>query len=243
MRRTGGAILALVCMVLPLQAELRNTMPDSHLERFKQEANRKAARFPQSYILEEKTVQMRLYLTFDDGPDRVNTPKILDILKKEGVKATFFFLGERIEAAPGILRRAAREGHVILPHGNRHVDFRKHPFETVLAQQIRPVAETIEGLTQQHYPLAFRPPYGAVTDKQIEAFAKAGYRIINWSVDSFDWMKGRSSEQIVAEVMRYLHPGAIILLHSGGANRQTPRALGVLIPRLKKAGYRFDTLH
>ena len=137
MSRAGRILLVLVLVLLPLRAELRNTMPSPHLDHFKKEANRKAARFPDVYILEERTSDKHLYLTFDDGPDRINTPKILDVLKAQGVRATFFFLGERIEAAPEILRRAAAEGHVILPHGKGHVDFRKHPFKTVLDSEGR----------------------------------------------------------------------------------------------------------
>jgi peptidoglycan/xylan/chitin deacetylase (PgdA/CDA1 family) len=228
---------------MPLSAELRNTMPNAYLERFKSDANGKAARFPDVYVLEGSKQEKQIYLTFDDGPDRVNTPKILDILKAEGVQATFFFLGSRIETSPSTVRRAAAEGHMILPHGQTHIDFRKLPFKRVLNKQILPVAKRIETITGKRFPKAFRPPYGAVTDAQIEAFAKAGYRIFNWSVDSFDWMKGRKSDQIVAEVMRYVHPGAIILLHSGAANRQTPGALKTLIALLKKAGYRFATLY
>lgn len=224
-------------------AELRNAMPSAYLDRFKSDANAKAARFPGVYLLEGDATGNRIYLTFDDGPDRRNTPKILDILKAEGVKATFFFLGSQIASAPEVLQRAAAEGHVILPHGHTHVDFRKHPFEAVLSEQVRPVVKRIEELTQKSCPQAFRPPYGAVTEAQIRAFGEAGYRIINWSVDSFDWMKGRTGDQIIEETLRYVHPGAIILLHSGAANRHTPAALNTLIPRLKKAGYRFATLY
>lgn len=243
MRRFGLLLTALLIAVPAQAGELRNSMPNAQLEHFKQEANRKAARFPEVYLLEGAAADKTIYLTFDDGPDRVNTPNILDILKARGVPATFFFLGKRIETAPDILRRAASEGHLILPHGATHVDFRKHPYETVINEQLLPVAARIESLTGLHCPKAFRPPYGAVTDTQIAAFEKAGYRIINWSVDSFDWMRGRPSGLIVREVMRYVHPGAVILLHSGSANRNTPKALEALIPMLRKAGYRFATIY
>ncbi len=240
----SGILFALLLLAEALfGAQLRNTMPNAALERFKTDANRKAARFPATYILEGEQEGRTLYLTFDDGPDRFNTPKILDILAVEGVKATFFFLGSRLDGAPEIVRRASADGHTILPHGFHHVDFRKHSFEHILIHQLIPASKAIAVLTGKEVPKAFRPPYGAVSDGQIVRLGDGGYRIINWSVDSFDWMKGRSSGEIVAEVMRYVHPGAIILLHSGGGNRQTPAALKELIPRLKREGYRFAPLY
>lgn len=245
MRRAGLSVLLAWLAAFPLYAELRNQMPSPRLEHFKAEANRKAHLFPQTYILQGDEHKKELYLTFDDGPDRRNTPKILDILKTEGVKATFFFLGEQIKRFPAVAARAHSEGHLILPHGLSHVDFRKRSIEALIKEQVLPAAKAVASVTGKE-PKAFRPPYGAVTDAQIKALRLAGYRVINWSVDSFDWMRGRTSEQIVSEVEHFVHPGAIILLHSGPANSNTPEALRRLIRRLKDAGYgfgRIDTIY
>jgi len=233
--------LGILLCITGAEATLKNSMPTPYLEAFKQDANAKEAANPGSYILQAKTDKQELCLTFDDGPDNHITPAVLRVLKNAGVKAAFFFLGEQIEHFPTVVKQALNEGHLVLSHGYRHRDFRKRSSESVEREEIRKSKELIEALGGEDVKM-FRPPYGAVTDEQIRYFASRGYRIINWSVDSFDWQKGAKEQEIVDTVLHYAHPGAIILMHSGSANKNSPKALERIIRGLKEKGYRFVRL-
>lgn len=150
-------------------------------------------------------------LTFDDGPDAVYTPQVLDILKKKGVRATFYFTGRRIEAHPEVARRTVREGHEIGNHSYDHPDLtRLEPAE--VEEQLRRTDEIIERVTGRR-PLTFRPPYGKHSPAVVDAARKLGYRIVLWDVDSLDW-ESLIKDQIVENVVPKVQPGAIVLFHS-----------------------------
>lgn len=166
-------------------------------------------------------------LTFDDGPDSVYTPQILDILKRKGVRATFYFTGRRIETYPDVAKRAVREGHEIGNHTYDHPDLAKATPEEILAQLQR-TEEIIERVTGRR-PLTFRPPYGKHTPEVVAGARKLGYRIILWDVDSLDW-ESLIKDQIVENVVPKVQPGAIILFHSaaGGPGEDLSGAVQAL---------------
>ncbi len=182
-------------------------------------------------------------LTFDDGPDTHFTPMVLDVLKRHGVKATFYLTGHRAEAHPEVVRRIAREGHEVGNHTYNHPNLVKLPPWKVREQMAR-THQILRRITLKPVR-TFRPPYGAF-NPQIMVDARAlGYRTIHWSVDSLDW-KSLPRDQVLANILPNVRPGSIILQHSAGGIGEdltgTVQALAPLIRTLSQRGYRFVTI-
>jgi peptidoglycan/xylan/chitin deacetylase (PgdA/CDA1 family) len=175
-------------------------------------------------------------LTFDDGPDPLYTNKILEILKAENIKATFFILGKNAQLNPFILNNIVSEGHEIGNHGYSH-DYHANMFINELIE----TDEVIFEIAKLH-PHYYRPPGGLVPKGFVQSVMKNGYIITLWSIDSKDW-QNPGADKITRNVVKYIFPGAIILLHDGGDGReQTIKALPDIIQTLKKEGYHFITL-
>ena len=177
-------------------------------------------------------------LTFDDGPHVTLTPKLLDILKEKGVKATFFVLGECVAANPAVLQRAAAEGHEIGNHSWDHKSFLKGGGSGV-ASEINQTNAAIESATGRK-PTLVRPPYGAtnatITKRLNEEF---GLKVIMWDVDPLDW-KVRSSAHVKAEILKSAKAGSIVLSHD--IHPTTVGAMAETIDALKEKGYQFVTV-
>lgn len=183
-------------------------------------------------------------LTFDDGPDTEYTPQVLDVLRRKGVRATFYFTGHRTERYPEVARRTVREGHEVGNHSYDHPDLRRLTPEEV-RWQLQRTDDIIEQLTGRRV-LTFRPPYGALSPAVVEEARRLGYRIILWDVDSLDW-QSLTRDQILEQVLPKVQPGSIILFHSavGGPEEDlsgTVQALPILIDRLRERGLRFVTV-
>lgn len=180
-------------------------------------------------------------LTFDDGPDNNYTPKVLDILKREHVKATFFVVGTMAKRYPDSLKRIYDEGHVVANHSWNHPILSKMSPPAVLKQieDTNNVVTSVIGKT----PLLVRPPYGALNKKLESVIGKKGYKLIYWDVDTLDW-NHQSPDKIMAIVKRELKPGSIILQHSAGAEsiQSTVDVLPQLIAYLRSQGYEFITI-
>ena len=189
----------------------------------------------------------QVVLSFDDGPDPVWTPLILDILKQEGIHAVFFVVGSQAIKNPALIRRILAEGHEIGNHSYSHPDLSEATeartmFELNANQRI---LEDIAGIST----LLFRPPYHADTYPQsFEEFmtlAKAqqlGYLSISNSVDSEDW-NAPTPEGIFERVKERRHEGNVILLHDGGGDRSaTVAALPRIIRYLRDRGDRIVPL-
>ncbi|MDP2181035.1 MAG: polysaccharide deacetylase family protein [Actinomycetota bacterium] len=179
-------------------------------------------------------------LTFDDGPWKGQTGKILDILKAEEVKATFFMLGSRVRKYPSIARRVAKEGHEIGNHSDTH-KLLGRASEQMVRNEIRRAQRTIREVVDVT-PKWFRPPAGSVGPYVASEARKVKLRVITWSVDPQDWRASKPGP-IARSVRKTVKPGAVILLHDGGGDREdTIRALPWIIHNLKKQGYTFVTL-
>ena len=192
----------------------------------------------------------KVSLTFDDGPDPEWTPRILDILKEKGVKATFFVVGSNAQSNPALVRRIVAEGHDLGNHTFTHPNLAELPDELVKLE-INANQRLIEALTGRSMRL-FRAPYlGDTTPKTadeilpIEIAQSMGYTSVGVDVDSEDW-KRPSPAQIVQNVLDTLHDpnpdnrGNIILLHNSGGDRSaTVAALPKLIDTLRAQGYTF----
>jgi peptidoglycan-N-acetylglucosamine deacetylase len=209
---------------------------------------------PRSYVVEQYGYDPhRLALSFDDGPDPVWTPKILAILKKYNVKATFMVIGEEALDYPGILKEYIKDGNEIGNHTFTHPDiseisdFQLHS-ELNLTERLFAAKLGIQ-------PLFFRPPYSIdqepdTNDQAAPAYRiqQMGYTIIGDKIDTDDWNEHprKSPQEIVNSVLEQLknmktYPwmrGSIILMHDGGGNRSaTVAALPLLITTLRAKGY------
>ncbi|MFF2855889.1 polysaccharide deacetylase family protein [Peribacillus sp. NPDC058002] len=183
----------------------------------------------------------RIALTFDDGPEDIYTPQILEILKQKGVKATFFVIGERAKKYPEQLRQIYKKGHAI---GNHTWD---HPHLPELTDQqfnknIQSTTAEIEKIIG-FKPDLFRPPYGEIEDRQVAMLNKQGYRSIMWTADTKDW-SGVYAEEILSRVKQDTRPGVIVLQHNYHASGQfeTVKALPQIIDELRAQGYEFVTV-
>lgn len=172
-----------------------------------------------------------IYLTFDDGPHPVYTPKVLSILAKHHAKATFFVLGREVAAHPQLVDLERSYGHHI---GNHTWD---HPMLTHLTD-----AKLRQEITSGVKSRCFRPPYRD-TNKKVEAVAASyHYHQILWDVDTNDWKKPGAAA-IERAILRGARPGAIILMHDGGGNRsETVAALDRALTKLSAQGYTFRSL-
>jgi peptidoglycan/xylan/chitin deacetylase (PgdA/CDA1 family) len=200
-------------------------------------------KYPDTFKLRGSAQEKKVALTFDDGPDTRFTPKVLDALKANQVKATFFVLGAKASTHPDMVRRIVKEGHVIGNHSYSHANLPKLTVDKFQSQIIN-TESVLQGLIG-YAPKLIRPPYGAINEEQVRWIADHHYLIVNWNVDSLDW-KSLNSDQVLHNIMQQTKPGSIILQHSGGADSQdlsgTVQAIGPLISKLKAAGYTFVTV-
>ncbi|HEY8909368.1 MAG TPA: polysaccharide deacetylase family protein [Desulfosporosinus sp.] len=192
-------------------------------------------RAPGTYYMAH-TQEKVIALTFDDGPDPVDTPDVLDILKEQEVRATFFVLGQAAQSNPALLKRLVTEGHEIGNHSFKHDYQQLH-----LVEEMNQTDKEVFAATGTH-TYFYRPPGGIVSKNQLETIKRNGHVVALWSVDSKDW-RNPGIKQIVDNVTKDVFPGAIILMHDGGYQRtQTVKALGPIIVALRDQGYRFVTL-
>ncbi|MBF0409689.1 MAG: polysaccharide deacetylase family protein [Candidatus Riflebacteria bacterium] len=176
-------------------------------------------------------------LTFDDGPHPTLTRQLLDYLKSENVSATFFVIGSRAEAYPDLLMRMKQERHEIANHGWTHKSLVSMGASRA-SSELERTAELVGALTGK-IPVAVRPPFGH-TSKSIESMIhQKGWHQIMWDADSRDWQDGNST-RIIRRIVRDFRQGGIILFHD--IHSGCLRSLPVLIPALKKCGFRFVTI-
>ena len=177
-------------------------------------------------------------LTVDDGPDPTYTPKVLSLLAKYKIQATFCMIGKRAAASPGLVAAVVDGGHHIANHTYTHpLDLQMQPQPKVHAEIAR-AGDAIERAGGGR-PTLFRSPGGNWSSTVLAECQAQGVRPLDWSVDPRDWSRP-GVEHIVTTILTKTHPGAIILEHDGGGNRQqTVDALGIALPRLIDAGYRF----
>lgn len=182
----------------------------------------------------------KIALTFDDGPHPRYTERILSILEKYNVRATFFVIGVNIQNYPEPLKKIYEAGHEIGNHTFRHDNS-----NDLNADNARLEMEKCDNIIYENIgirPKLFRPPRGACNKDVIEAARSLGYSIVLWSIDTLDW-KGTSSKCIASTVANGLHGGDIILMHDYTSPKNTTGdALEIIIPQMLKEGYEFVTV-
>jgi peptidoglycan-N-acetylglucosamine deacetylase len=178
-------------------------------------------------------------LTFDDGPWPNYTSQVLQILKKNDIKGTFFWIGRMLKRYPEIAKQVVAEGHVVANHTWSHSY--RWMNQTAAAWEIEDTADLMYKTTGVK-SLYFRPPGGILTNGVADYAKKKNYAVIMWSSDSIDY-RPYSAKRLVNNVMRNIKPTEIVLMHDGGGNRSaTVKALPEIIARFKKLGYKFVTI-
>ncbi|MCX7780091.1 MAG: polysaccharide deacetylase family sporulation protein PdaB [Negativicutes bacterium] len=178
-------------------------------------------------------------LTFDHSWGNKFTPSILDTLKQNNVRVTFFIMGPWAKKFPEVAKRMVADGHEIASHGYRHENYGDMTPEWV-KEDIQKSHELIKEVTGVE-PHLIRPPNGHYSQKSLKATDEMGYKTIIWNVDSLDW-KNPGRDVIIERVMKRVKPGAIILMHASDTPVQTADALPILLQKLKAEGYRIVTV-
>jgi len=184
----------------------------------------------------------KVSLTFDDGPDPLYTPRILDILKASGVKASFFLVAANVKKYPHLALRIAQEGHDLGNHSYNHSNLLVTRNATLEKNLIK-ANKIIMQVTGLH-PNFFRPPRGLYNQKMLEVASKLGMETVLWSLSSLDW-RGLKPKKIVELIAKKIQGGDIILFHDSGNlfyqkkinHENTVEALPLVISELKKQGW------
>jgi peptidoglycan/xylan/chitin deacetylase (PgdA/CDA1 family) len=196
-------------------------------------------------VWDSSNSKKKLFLTFDDGPTAGVTAATLDLLKSFEAKATFFCLGKNMLAHPAIVKRTLEEGHTIGNHSFAHAN----GWKTSTENYIKGISST-EQLINKHYnsinkasQLLFRPPYGRIKKKQINALKEKQYDIIMWDVLSGDFDTRCSKENCASNVIHSAVNGSIIVFHDSLKAADTMLfALQKTLTYFKAKGYTFEVL-
>jgi peptidoglycan/xylan/chitin deacetylase (PgdA/CDA1 family) len=184
----------------------------------------------------------QIALTFDDGPNDLHTLRLLEVLARHGVHATFFLIGRYVRQRPEIAREIVKAGHVVGNHTFTHppLIFKS---ETEIRRQLSECRSALQDAIGEHSNL-FRPPFGGRRPAVLRVARELGLEPVMWNVTGYDW-NAPPAEMIERKVARQIRGGDVILLHDGGhkqmgADRSNSvTATDHLIARYKSEGYEF----
>ena len=176
-------------------------------------------------------------LTFDDGPDPANTPRLLAVLRARHVTAVFCLWGEHARRYPGLVRRIVAEGHVLCNHSLNHDDLATWTPEQIRADLLETNAAIRAAVPWARIPY-FRAPFGSWGQSPAVA-ARLGMQPLGWRLAVSDW-EPPGTDELVRRLLDGVTPGAVVLLHDGGGDRsQTVDAVARIVPELRADGWRF----
>lgn len=190
------------------------------------------------------SAEKKIYLTFDDGPSNSVTEPVLDTLKAENVKATFFVVSDRAHGREDVLKRIAREGHTIGVHSASHEYKKIYASDEALLKDISACAAFIEKTTGV-VPRVYRFPGGSYGhSRQRELVKKLGYRISDWNAVCGDEEIRNASVETLTNTSLSSAKGkavVVLLLHDSATHKNTAQALGGIIRAFKEQNYTFCT--
>jgi peptidoglycan-N-acetylglucosamine deacetylase len=198
------------------------------------------------FLRKTATGRKEVYLTFDDGPDAVYTATLLDALKKQNIKASFFLLGSKAEQRPDLVRRMAGEGHLIGTHGYHHL----HPWKTSplrFLSDTRQMHQSLHTVTGPDPIRYYRPTYGKLNFINLAYLLVFRQKAVFWNIDPEDYNQAGSGD-IVDFVEQNIRPGGVILMHDSrkqNAKNQadvTVESVRRILELLKTRGYAFKTV-
>lgn len=176
-----------------------------------------------------------VYLTFDDGPTEKVTRKILEVLKNEKVKASFFCVGKNVEKYPDLFACIKAEGHAVGNHTNTHLN----GWKTNKKQYLEDVEEADKLIKSN----LFRPPYGKLNWRSKKDLQRK-YKIVMWDVAGGDFDQYLSIKDVVKNIINNVNPGSIVVLHDNQKfMAKTVEALPIIIKELKAKKYRFGLIN
>ena len=193
--------------------------------------------FLKAYSNNSKGRDLKIALTFDDGPHEM-TDKVLDLLLKYNAKATFFCIGTQIERHPDILQRIISEGHIVGNHTYSHSKSFGFFSTNEVEQEITQTNTLLENKIQKK-SLLFRPPFGVTNPNVAKAIARTGHYVIGWNIRSLDTVIDDET-QILNRIKKRVKPGGIILLHD--TSLKTVNVLEQLLLFLQSKNYEMITV-
>ena len=198
------------------------------------------ARYNAAYI--GNTEEKVLYLTFDAGYENGCTAQILDVLKANDVPAAFFLVGIYIEKNPDLVKRMAREGHIVGNHTMHHYDMSKLSDKAAFSKELTDLENLYRDTVGSEMPKFYRPPQGIYSEENLKMAQELGYKTVFWSLAYVDWKNDSqpTKEEAFQKLLPRTHNGAVVLLHS--TSKTNAEILNELIGKWKEQGYRFGTL-
>ena len=201
-----------------------------------------------------KSETKRVFLTFDDGPSKNVTASILDILKQENVKASFFVLGSRVELYPDIIKREYDEGHFIASHGYSHIYSQLYSSpQSVLDEYNKSLVAIRNAIGEQEYnPHLFRFPggysggkYALVKQEAATLLEQNGIMHVDWNALTSDAAGSKTTEQFLAELDKTVkqHTSVVVLMHDAGTKQATADALPQIIAYFRDRGFEFKNFY
>ncbi len=187
------------------------------------------------YCVQPAEGEKNISISFDAAWGADDTDRLIEILGKYNVKATFFLVGQWVDTYPEEVRKLAEAGHEVMNHSDTHPYFTKCSTESIL-KEIETCNDKIEALTGVR-PTLIRCPYGDYDDHVINAVRSLGMEPIQWSIDSLDWKESSTAASILERVTSKAAPGGIILCHNDA--KYTPDALEEILKTLIGEGYTF----
>ena len=185
--------------------------------------------------------EKKIYLTFDDGPIPGVTEWVLDLLKEENIKATFFCIGDNVKKHPDVFKRILSEGHQTGNHTFNHLNGWKTNTNDYIENLKRYEAEITKLNIENSF--LFRPPYGKIKKQQSRMIRKLGYKIIMWDVLSYDFDKSITPGRCLENVISNTQQGSIIVFHDSIKSEKNLKfALPKAIKVLKEKGFVFDVI-
>ena len=183
-----------------------------------------------------------IYLTFDAGYENGNTAKILDALKKHGVHAAFFVVGNYLETSPELTKRMVAEGHIVGNHTYHHPDMSKISTKEAFEKELNDVNTLFQSITGSEMAHYYRPPQGKYSTSNLEMAKELGYKTFFWSLAYVDWIQDEqpTKEQAFSKLLSRIHPGAVVLLHSTSSTNAA--ILDELLTKWEEMGYHFAPL-
>ena len=187
--------------------------------------------------------EKRIYLTFDAGYENGNIESILNTLKEENVKATFFILENLIIKNPELVLRMKNEGHLICNHTSTHINIAKETNKEKIKSELENLENLFFNLTSETMPKYFRPPEGSFDEESLKYINNLGYKTIFWSFAYADWDNNNqmSEEKAKEKIFKNIHNGEIMLLHP--TSKTNALILKDIIQELKSQGFCFGTVN
>ena len=183
-----------------------------------------------------------IYLTFDAGYENGNTAKILDALKKHGVHAAFFVVGNYLETSPELVKQMVAEGHTVGNHTFHHPEMSKISDADSFEKELKDVETLYQKITGEELTRFYRPPQGKYNTQNLQMAGDLGYKTFFWSLAYVDWIQDQqpTKEAAFDKLLKRIHPGAVVLLHSTSSTNA--QILDELLTKWEEMGYHFAPL-